>query len=321
MDSLSAPLITQPHVHVCGTCYCNTCVSVGFLHEMCNGKKQIETYSAKKDRLTFSNTPSVHPPRPALDMLSLSANPLGYYNEPWLEITLGMGLWLPALRKTGRLRRSQLTPEQVQLLGSELSAKNHQEMFLLALLVEQRQQEVDIHNYDRDDAVMELTRDRRYLILKVRAAARDCHFFKFLLLVWVRVSQPLLSYRSNLCHPTFSIPSPPVIHKIFAKRFTRTGFTSDLRGAWTDRDTNDIFAHCSLIFYFLDFKFFNFVCLSELHPLIWFFFKNSFRKKKNIQKTTQNALAPSIFILLSIALKLGTPLLHTQAQNTLLQNF
>ena len=94
-----------------------------------------------------------------------------------------------------------------------------------------------------------------------------------------------------------------------------------LRGAWTDRDTNNIFAHCSLIFYFLDFKFSNFVCLSELHPLIWFFFKNSFRKKKNIQKTTQNALAPSIFILLSIVLKLGTPLLHTQAQNTLLQNF
>ena len=94
-----------------------------------------------------------------------------------------------------------------------------------------------------------------------------------------------------------------------------------LRGAWTDRDMNDIFAHCSLIFYFLDFKFSNFVCLSELHPLIWFFFKNSFRKKKNIQKTTQNALAPSIFILLSIVLKLGTPLLHTQVQNTLLQNF
>ena len=63
-----------------------------------------------------------------------------------------------------------------------------------------------------------------------------------------------------------------------------------LRGAWRDRDTNDIFAHCSLIFYFLDFKFSNFVCPSERHPLIWFFFKNSFRKKKNIRKTTQNAL-------------------------------
>ena len=96
-----------------------------------------------------------------------------------------------------------------------------------------------------------------------------------------------------------------------------------LRGAWRDRDTNDISAHCSLISYFLDFKFSNFICLSELHPLIWFFFKNSFRKKKStcIRKTTQNALAPSIFIVLSIVLKLGTPLLHTQAQNTLLQNF
>ena len=92
-------------------------------------------------------------------------------------------------------------------------------------------------------------------------------------------------------------------------------------GAWSDRDTNDIFAHCSLIFYFLDFKFSNFVCPSELHPLIWFFLKNSFRKKKNIRKTSQNALAPSIFIVWSIMLKLGTPLLHIQAQNTLLQNF
>ena len=94
-----------------------------------------------------------------------------------------------------------------------------------------------------------------------------------------------------------------------------------LRGAWRDRDTNNIFAHCSLIFYFLDFKFSKFVCPSVLHGLIWFFLKNSFRKKKNIRKTTQNALAPSIFIVLSIALKRGTPLPHTQAQNTLLENF
>ena len=80
---------------------------------------------------------------------------------------------------------------------------------------------------------------------------------------------------------------------------------------------------CSLpsYFYFLDFKFSNFVCPSELHPLIWFFFKNSFRKKNNIPKTAQNALAPSIFIVVSIVLKLGTPLLRTQAQNTLLQIF
>ena len=42
---------------------------------------------------------------------------------------------------------------------------------------------------------------------------------------------------------------------------------------------------------------------------------------KKIRKTTPNALAPSIFIVLSIVLKLGTPLLHTQAQNTLSQNF
>ena len=94
-----------------------------------------------------------------------------------------------------------------------------------------------------------------------------------------------------------------------------------LRGAWRDRDTNDFFGHCSLIFSFLDFRLSNFVCPSELHPLIWFFFKNSFRKKKIIRKTAQNALAPCIFIVLSIVLKLGTPLIHTQAQNTFSQKF
>ena len=47
-----------------------------------------------------------------------------------------------------------------------------------------------------------------------------------------------------------------------------------LRGAWRDRDPNDIFAHCFFItFDFLDFKCSNFVCPSELHPLIWFFLK------------------------------------------------
>ena len=81
---------------------------------------------------------------------------------------------------------------------------------------------------------------------------------------------------------------------------------------------------CLLLPYFFSFltsNFPTFVCPSELRPFIWFFLKNSSRKKKNIRKTTQNALAPSIFIVFSIMLKLGTPLLHTQAQNMLLQNF
>ena len=92
---------------------------------------------------------------------------------------------------------------------------------------------------------------------------------------------------------------PPSQKSTVYGRWKKTSLTANLlgraalRGAWTDRDTNDIFAHCSLIFYFLDFKFSKFVCLSEFHPLICFFFKKSFRKKKNIQKTTQNALAPS----------------------------
>ena len=42
-------------------------------------------------------------------------------------------------------------------------------------------------------------------------------------------------------------------------------------------------------------KFSTYICPSELHPLIWSFFKNSFRKMKKCPKTTQNALAPSVF--------------------------
>ena len=73
---------------------------------------------------------------------------------------------------------------------------------------------------------------------------------------------------------------------------------------WRDRDPNDISADCFFISYFLDFKFSKYVCPSELHLLIWFLFNNLFRKKKKIRKATQNALAPNIFIVLSIALRL-----------------
>ena len=146
---------------------------------------------------------------------------------------------------------------------------------------------------------------------------------KYLKLTWLYLlflwnTFPVLSYLMILL--SFLYPPPPPPPQQERSLISTMYFSTILWGAWTDRDTNDIFAHCSLIFYFLDFKFSNFVCLSELHPLIWFFFKNFFRKKKNIQKTTQNALAPSIFIVSAIVLKLGTPLLHTQAQNRLLQN-
>ena len=75
---------------------------------------------------------------------------------------------------------------------------------------------------------------------------------------------------------------------------------------------DDIFALRSLIFYFLDFKFSNCVCPPELHPLTWFLFKKFFSKKKSLRKITQKALAPNIFIVLSIVLELGTPLLYTK---------
>ena len=81
---------------------------------------------------------------------------------------------------------------------------------------------------------------------------------------------------------------PPVRHR--QERSTVEKVSWDRRkalcqsGATTRRCprvfTNDIFAHCSLIFYYLDFKFSNFVCPSELHPLIWFFFKFLQEKEK-----------------------------------------
>ena len=64
-----------------------------------------------------------------------------------------------------------------------------------------------------------------------------------------------------------------------------------LRGVWRDRDTNDIFAHCSLIYYFLDFNFSNFVCPSEFHPLIWFFFKKFIQEKEKCPKNHPKRLS------------------------------
>ena len=77
------------------------------------------------------------------------------------------------------------------------------------------------------------------------------------------------SFVQSMENPIYTPPPPP-------PPFSFAGVLSAmersrLMGAWSDRNTNDIFAHCSLIFYYLDFKFSNFVCPSELHPLIWFF--------------------------------------------------
>ena len=66
---------------------------------------------------------------------------------------------------------------------------------------------------------------------------------------------------------------------------------SNLRGAWRDREPNDIFGHCSLLFYFLDFKFSNFVCPSERHPLIWLFFKKFLQEKENYPKNHPKRLS------------------------------
>ena len=81
---------------------------------------------------------------------------------------------------------------------------------------------------------------------------------------------------------------------------------------------------CSLLPYFLLswLQIFQLYLSSRTLSSDLFLFKKSFRKKKNIRKTTQNAfIAASIFIVFWIVLNLGTPLLHTQAQNMFLQNF
>ena len=64
---------------------------------------------------------------------------------------------------------------------------------------------------------------------------------------------------------------------------------------------------------FLTFLTSNFPTLFVLlNFILWSgsFLKIPSEKRKNIRKTTQNAFAPSIFIVLSIVLKLGTPLLQ-----------
>ena len=73
---------------------------------------------------------------------------------------------------------------------------------------------------------------------------------------------------------------------------------------------------CSLLPYFL----LSWLQIFQLCLSFWtssfdmVLFEKFFQEKKNIWKTSQNALAPSIFIVWSIVLKLGTPLLHIQAQ-------
>ena len=76
----------------------------------------------------------------------------------------------------------------------------------------------------------------------------------------------------------FILPLCTYYHQVFLQTYLL------LRGAWTDRDTNNIFAHCSLIFYFLDFKFSNFVCPSEVNVLICFFFFIPSGKRKISKK-------------------------------------
>ena len=66
-----------------------------------------------------------------------------------------------------------------------------------------------------------------------------------------------------------------------------------LRGAWRDRDTNDVFAHCSLNFYFLDFKFPTLFVL--LNFILWSgsFLKIPSGKRKISEKPSKTPSLPA----------------------------
>ena len=71
--------------------------------------------------------------------------------------------------------------------------------------------------------------------------------------------------------------------------FTRFMFRECLRGAWRDRDTNGIFAHCSLIFYFLDFKFSTLSFCTSSPDLV--LFKKFLQKKEKYLKNHPKRLS------------------------------
>ena len=79
---------------------------------------------------------------------------------------LGRGLWIPPYTRTGHDTRMPLNREQISILKEPLSKVNYDEKMLLLLLLEHRQEEVDIHNYDMVDA--EMTLANTYLALTVR---------------------------------------------------------------------------------------------------------------------------------------------------------
>ena len=115
-----------------------------------------------------------------------------------------------------------------------------------------------------------VTRKRKFSTLSLRSAVENSSYSRYGFIAWE------FSCRS---HCGVNRPSPTSVVQNFRQ--------CRLRGAWRDRDTNDIFAHCFLIFYFLDFKLSKFVCPSELHRLIRFVFKNFFRKGKISEKPSK----------------------------------
>ena len=81
-----------------------------------------------------------------------------------------------------------------------------------------------------------------------------------------------------------------------------------LRGACRDLNPNNNFTHLAYFFFaFWISKFSIYVCTSELHPLIWSFLKESFRKMKNTPNRPKRLIS-RVFVVLSIVLKLRTPI-------------
>ena len=81
-------------------------------------------------------------------------------------MALGPALWIPQYTRTGRDIGMSLNDNQVSTLKEPLSTVNYDKKLLLLILLEHRQEEVDIHNYDMVDAKMRVA--NTYLELTVR---------------------------------------------------------------------------------------------------------------------------------------------------------
>ncbi|XP_065183800.1 putative helicase mov-10-B.1 [Sycon ciliatum] len=111
------------------------------------------------------------PEEPIQNQLIVTVSPLVAYNEHTIKKHLHSQLFVEKHNRTGRDVRMKLNLDQKRLLDQRLTADNYKQKMLLMLLLEHRQEEVDIHNYDMPHAVM--TVSNMYLALKVPGLAEN----------------------------------------------------------------------------------------------------------------------------------------------------